>query len=340
MPTNKNAIVRYKIIDDILSDCHHYYDINDITRVVNERLVDGGYLEVTRRCIEKDLNFLESAPFYADIERTRINGKNRIHYSNVNYSIFNKELTAEEETLLGEVLNTLGQFDGIINFDKLEKLRLSLGLKDRPKIISFSSNEYLKNSNMLGCMFSFIANSQVVKVTYHTFQDLTRKNVEIYPYLLKQYNDRWFLIGADRRDGYILNFALDRIDGCEPVPELPYKPYDGDIFERFEDIVGVTLPKGLDSTRIVLWVDDGQLPYIITKPIHGSQKIVNPKETEMLRKENPHLNGGTYIALDCIVNTELKQKLFSFMDSVVVISPLELVVDMKKKIRKLADNYG
>ena len=31
MPANKNAVVRYKYLDELLSDKYHYYDIHDLT---------------------------------------------------------------------------------------------------------------------------------------------------------------------------------------------------------------------------------------------------------------------------------------------------------------------
>ena len=36
MPVNKNAFIRYKYLDKLLSDRHHYYDINDLTEKVND----------------------------------------------------------------------------------------------------------------------------------------------------------------------------------------------------------------------------------------------------------------------------------------------------------------
>jgi hypothetical protein len=37
MATNKNALIRYKHLDMLLSDRHHYYDINDLTERVNTK---------------------------------------------------------------------------------------------------------------------------------------------------------------------------------------------------------------------------------------------------------------------------------------------------------------
>lgn len=66
MPSNKNALIRYKYLDRLLSDRHHYYTMRDLSEIVNEMLEDDGFLKVTRRCIEKDIESLQDAPFRAD----------------------------------------------------------------------------------------------------------------------------------------------------------------------------------------------------------------------------------------------------------------------------------
>lgn len=63
MPANKNAVIRYQKLDELLSDRHHHYTMVEITDKVNDYLVDLGYEEVTRRCLEKDINFMEERPF-------------------------------------------------------------------------------------------------------------------------------------------------------------------------------------------------------------------------------------------------------------------------------------
>ncbi|MBR5395198.1 MAG: WYL domain-containing protein, partial [Bacteroidaceae bacterium] len=55
MPTTKNALIRYKFLDRLLSDRHHYYDRTALWEKVNEMLYDAGFKEVTKRCIETDI---------------------------------------------------------------------------------------------------------------------------------------------------------------------------------------------------------------------------------------------------------------------------------------------
>ena len=219
MPTNKNALTRYKFLDEMLSDRHHFFDIHDLTKRINEKLITSGLPEVTQRCIEKDINYLEFDPFFAEIERFRVNARRCIRYADPSFSIFKKELSDEESNLILEVLNTIGQFGGLAHFEWLERFKIGLGLKERPKVISFSNNPYLQNSNLLGVLFDNTSNQVVVELEYHTFSDTSKKNILFHPYLLKQYNNRWYIIGAADSDRKILNFALDRIDNVIPFPK-------------------------------------------------------------------------------------------------------------------------
>lgn len=42
MPTNKNAFIRHKYLDRLLSDRHHYYDINNLTKKVHDMIEQDG----------------------------------------------------------------------------------------------------------------------------------------------------------------------------------------------------------------------------------------------------------------------------------------------------------
>ena len=89
MPTNKNALVRYKHLDRLLSDHHHYYDIHDLTEKVNDKLDNDGFETVTQRCIEKDLMNMQGL-FSAPIEHEKKNVMKRIQEMNEMYSIMRK----------------------------------------------------------------------------------------------------------------------------------------------------------------------------------------------------------------------------------------------------------
>ena len=339
MPTNKNALIRYKYLDRLLSDHHHYYDIHDLTEKVNDMLYEDGFPEVTQRCIEKDLNTLEYAPFNAPIERSTKQGKRCIAYSKRSFSIFTKELSDEETNLLREVLNTIGQFDGLDNFKWLDDFKIGLGLEERRQIISFSNNQYLQNSNLLGTFFNYISNEVVIRLSYHTFSNATIRSIDLHPYLLKQYNNRWFLLGAADSDQMILNFALDRIDEVEPLPEKKYIECPDDIYERFDDIVGVTLYEDRQVEHIVCWVSETSKGYVNTKPIHESYTPFKGEKECQLHEQYPKLDGGLFFSIDCIPNFELIRELCSFGGNLVVLSPESIREEIKNRLSAHLDQY-
>lgn len=338
MATNKNALIRYKHLDTLLSDRHHYYDINDLTEKVNQLLQDEGFQTVTRRCIEKDLVYLTERPFCAPIKRFKHNGKNCVAYKNPSFSIFIQEMSREERHLLRELLNTLGQFDGLDNFEWLDKFKSGLG-NTRRQIISFSNNPYLKNSNLLGTLFDFISSEVVICLSYHTFVDPTVRSIAFHPYLLKQYNDRWFLLGAADDDGKILTFALDRIDNVTPLPEKKYAPCPDNLSERFEDIVGVTLYEDRPIEHIVFWASDASKDYIMTKPIHESQTSIKGETENNLHEKHPQFEGGAFFSIDCIPNYELIRELCSFGKDLIVLEPSSIQNQVFNRISMMVEDY-
>jgi len=340
MPTNKNALIRYKYLDMLLSDYHHFYDIHDLTEKVNDMLYEDGFPEVTQRCIEKDINTLEYAPFLAPIERFNKNGKRCIHYDNRSFSIFKKEISLEEKNLLREVLSTIGQFNGLDNFSWLEDFKIGLRIEERRQIISFANNPYLQNSNLLGTLFDNISNEVVIRLSYHTFNDETVRSIDFHPYLLKQYNERWFLLGAADCDQKILTFALDRIDKVESLPEKKYMVCPDDIYDRFEDIVGVTLYEERLVEHIVFWVSDFSKGYVETKPIHGSQTPLRGDKEQELRAQYPSLNGGAFFSLDCISNYELIRELSSYGKDLLVLTEGEVKQSICKKMQEMLKEYN
>lgn len=340
MPSNKNAFTRYQILDQLLSDKYHCYDTKDITDICNEKLAEADCPTVTVRCIQKDINYIEDFPFYAEIERYMVAGKNCLRYAKPNYSIFRKELSEEEKNLLSEVLSTIGQFEGLSNFEWLENLRKELSLEERPKIISFSRNPYLKNSNLLGELFNYISNKAAITLSYQLFNTDETKQIVFHPYLLKEYNSRWFIFGASDEDGKILCFALDRIVEVQICNAVKYRECPENIFERFEDIIGVTLYEDRNIEHIMFWVSDISKNYVMTKPLHESQ-IHNTKESDdEQRIKYPQLDGGAFFSIDCVPNYELIRELCSFGKELIVLSPATIQDEIVKRITEHSQRYS
>jgi len=346
-------MTRYKILDELLSNRHHNYSLDELTEEINKRLselypdING----VVRRTIEKDIYYLEyEGPFFAEIERYTVSGYNYdkqkayskkcLRYANPAFSIFKQELTADEKTLLRETLSIIGQFDGLPNFDALERLRLGLGAKSSaPRIISFSKNP-IENTNLLGEIFTAISEKQVIKIDYHKFSNLQEtREINLFPYLLKEYNRRWYLIAAAESDGKLLNFSLDRIDSIYTLPSHNYVEYDGDINERFEDIIGVTVIEDSPVYKIVFWVSNQSKEYVSTKPLHESQRVIKGATETRLRNTNPLLFEGRFFMIECKYNYELLRELTSFGEDLIVVEPADVRTKVVKRIHDMYQRY-
>ncbi len=349
MPANKNAMTRYALIDKMLANRHKAYSIQDITNALAEKLPEFGQETVSKRCVEKDLNYLEfDSPFDIEIEEYWVdapdkNGKSYrkrcIRYLDPTFSIFKPKLTEDEKTVLTTALDTLGSFEGLENFEWLNDLKGRLELEEHQPIISLSKN-ILDNSMLIARLFATIKLKQVITLEYHTFEDFNVRMVEVCPYLLKEYNNRWFLIAATCDTGKILTFPLDRIDdfSISYIQTDISAPKDFD--EYFEDIVGVTYNEVAQLEDVVFWVSNKSKDYVLTKPIHGSQVLIRGCQDEVLRAQYPKLIEGSYFRIKCKENYELIRELMSFGAELIVIAPATIVTKIEDRLKSMLYNYS
>lgn len=352
MPVKKKPIVRYQILDELLADRYHNYSWEDLTKEVNRRLAELDMEDVVRRTIEKDIEYLEYGPQLVEIERysasyldqrTLTTKKKRcLRYADPTFSIYKKEMTNDEKYLLSEALSILGQFDGLPAFEGLDRLKKSVNVKHDRQIVSFTKNP-IEGSTVFGELFSAIANKQVIELHYHTFAEPDKEKVNIFnPYLLKEYNRRWYLFAAAFTDGKLLNFALDRIDKCVPLPSYKYKECEDDLNEWFDDIVGVSLHLENPLEHILFWVSDYGKGYVETKPIHESQTPCRGEKEAKLREKYPTLKGGAFYTIDCRKNYELIRDLCSYGKDLLALDSSEGIVKeaVEQKICELAEEYA
>ena len=342
-------MTRYALIDSMLANRHKAVSIQDITDFVNEHLPEFGIDEgVSKRCIEKDIEYLEwSSPFSVELERysidattvnDRVYKKRCLRYADPTFSIFKKKLTQDEKAVLESALTTLGSFDGLDNFEWLAELRKQLKVEERKPIISLSKN-LVENSTLIASLFSAISNEQVVELTYRKFLDSTERKVIISPYLLKEYNRRWYIVGGAYDTNRVLNFALDRLVEIEFKTGYTFKPCETDLEERFEEIIGVTFNEEVPLTQILFWVSDAIKGYIHTKPIHGSQIHIKGDRADKLHILYPQLQSGDFLTIECRENSELIRELTAWGDDLIVLTPVSLRDRIVDRINRMKTRY-
>lgn len=352
MSTNKNAVIRYKYIDELLSK-NRGYTRREIFEKCNEQLRLDGYSPVNKRTIEGDIVDLSQAPFSMEIEE--LEGR-KLRYQDPTRCLFARQFSKEEKQLLREVINVLGQVSGLESFSWIDDLQRKLNDKgplapmmrqqptQDPKVISFSTNEDYAGLEHLKPLFSHIVNKHVVEVTYSPF-DKPEMQFRLFPYQLKQYNDRWYLLGTpvgNEEHPYdpsqVWNLALDRIQKVEQVGGIDFIPCQEDLEERYEEIIGVTL-KSTPVTEILLAVDSSYVPYLDTKPLHGSQVKCRAEKQQELHAKYPQFDAHTFYRIEVRPNRELFNHLLSRGKDIALVEPADLrqqmVDELTQSLEKL-----
>lgn len=349
-------MTRYALLDKLLQDRRHNWSIKDMTEYLNEHLPDYDpstqkkRTAITKRTVEMDIKYLEwDSPFDIELERFKVDAptesgdgvykKPCLRYADPTFSIFHKALSEDERSLLASVLSTLGSFKGQPNFEWLEELAERLNIEEQPEIISMSKN-ISDNSTMLAELYRAISSKAVITLYYHTFSDDSVRSVELSPYLLKEYNNRWYLLASPFDSDRVLSFALDRIDRVEYTSGQPFKEPIEDFTERYEDIVGITFYEDKPVERILFWVSDCSKNYVSTKPIHGTQRHLSAAEQETLHLKYPQLPSGDFFTIDCIENYELIRELSSFGAELIVLSPEHISDKVFNVAKEMADRYS
>ena len=331
MSTNSNASLRYHILDMCFSNTHHKYTIDDLLDIVNEKLGDKEGRSISIRQLRKDIQDMRDRVMYdAPITAYPLEGRKCYYrYSDPDFSVFNNELSLEEIENLHATIDMLGKYRGIPANAWIEEvisnLEYRFGIKaNSENLISFEQNEQLKGLNFLSDIIDATINHQPLNIDYCTFKGNKIKMV-IHPYYVKQYNGRWFLFGLD--DGYdrIANVALDRIQHINNASTAFKKNDSADFETYFDDIIGVTIPgEDVKKESVILRFTKERFPYVVSKPIHQSQRIIEGEDYEVEIQVKP--------------NRELYQQIFSFIPDVEVISPqwlrVEIIEKMKKNLRK------
>jgi len=328
MPINKNALIRYQTLDRCFRNPGRKYYIEDLLDECNDALAEENLHTdgIKRRQLFVDIKFMESKEGWSIPLDKIVDGKKKYYrYDNREFSISNSPINEMEAEQIKSALLVLSRFKGTPQFEWIEELMPKLSqafgfVQSDREIIGFDQNPYLKGIEHLGILFNSILYKKVLEVEYQSFKS-SKSDISIFhPYYLKQYNNRWFLFGQiDRFDGLSVR-TLDRIERIKDVKGKYIENTGYNFLEYFEDIVGITKPNGVKPELIKLHFSPKQAPYVLTKPLHGSQK--NKKQDE----------NGITITIEVIPNFELMSVLLSFGKEVKIISPLWL----KQKIKESA----
>ena len=320
MAQGKNAYIRYKVLDRCFRDSRRRYYIEDLVEACNEELSNYDGSSVSERTIRDDISFMQrEAGGGIPLVKKYDGHKAYYMYSDRNFSIMDLPMSQSEAEMLSDTIQMLSRFKGLPNQEWLNatlvqmKSTFNIG-QAKASYVSFSQNEDLKGLKYFTPLYEAIASQQVVSLEYHQFGRPSYNRI-IHPYQLRQYNNRWFLVGWEPAVAAkipLVVIPLDRIDDYKILDKEHFVSYQGDIDECFKDIVGVSLKFKEPCRHIVFKAYHPTSSYIETKPIHHSQRVVERHEEY------------TIFSLDLIPNYEFETIMMSYADNCEVLEPQDL----------------
>ncbi len=334
MPLDKNKIQRFQVLDHCFADRNKLYFVEDLQQACRRALEAAGmeHPDVSRRTILNDIAEMESnREWQVDllpIEQSRYGKRRYYRYADPHYSIWRTDLTEAQLTQLQSILLMLRQFRNFPQYEAIEdivaqleeKYRFSLG--DTQGVLSFEANDNWEAMQYIGVLFSAIVSKRVLRIRYQPFGKAPQ-SLTVSPYYLKQYNRRWFLLGQTQENAGLSNLALDRITDIAPAAEKYVEPQT-DFEDYFADLMGVTQSEEPVET-VVLQFTPNRFPYIVSKPLHPSQKIVSREARQVSIAVKP--------------TKELYQCLLSFGADVRVLEPESVRAKMQTEIEKMMQQY-
>lgn len=330
MSSNKNALIRYKTLDKCLKNKYKKYTLEDLIDECSEALFEfeGKESFVSKRTVQLDLQNMRSEKFgyEAPIE---VYERKYYRYSDPEYSIHNISVNESDLKAMNNAVQILKQFKDFSMFKEMngviQKLEDSIHSTNQKSIIHLDKNEKLKGLEHIDILYDAILNKKVLNIIYKSFKARTSDSYVVHPQLLKEFNNRWFLICSNKH--YVYNLALDRMEDIQLEEKIEYIDMNLDGDEYFKDIVGVSVSPTMASRNVVFFVDSANAPYVKTKPFHASQEIVS--ET----------NEGTIFKICVQLNFELERLLLGFGESLVVHKPRKLRLRLQEKFMEAHKNY-
>lgn len=335
MSQNKNALIRYKTIDKCLQNHYRNWTLEDLIEACSQSLYEyeGKENPVSKRTVQLDIQIMRSEKlgYNAPIE---VFDKKFYRYADEEFTITNIPLTETDMNVLTETVSMLKQFKDFSLFndvsDILQRLEDKIyAEKSHTKpVIHLDKNENLKGLHFLDELYQSIIKKVVLKITYKSFKSREESEFLFHAFILKEYNNRWFLVGKRKPDAPIANLALDRIIALDYDFKTPYIDEDFDAEKFYKHVVGVTVNSGSQPRKIEIKVNATHAPYILTKPLHNTQRLIKTNEDMSI-----------IIHLLLTENFEFERQLLGFGDGIEILKPEKLRNKMKAIFQKAVENY-
>lgn len=233
-------------------------------------------------------------------------------------------LTDKDLATLHTALVTLQQFQHLSLFDDLrgtvDKLDKAVRFRssqadDFGRYIFFESVPYTKGSEWVDAFLQAIHQRQAVQFQHQRYDTEVTKTHQIYPYVVKEHRNRWYVVGWRLADEQLRVFGLDRIiAGSIEQLDTAVTPPSFDAEAYFRQALGVAVYDDPAETVVLSFTREQGFRFR-AQPFYPFQDkdILTDSDTEFR------------VQLQIIINDELVYELARLGGSVRVCSPPKLI---------------
>lgn len=338
MPLNRATLIRISTIDKCLQNRYRRWTINDLIDACTDALseFEGRCNPVSRRTFQNDLALMRSdrLGYNAPIV---VRDNKYYEYEDPDYSITHLPLNEDGLDALNYALEVLRQLQGFpqlaSSIETISKLNEQISRITGSSVVAMDLErvEDYRGIHFIGVIYEAVKRQQPILIEYQSFKARQSTALVVYPYLLKEYRNRWFLIGekATNRSPQVNIFALDRIQSVEFDKNHTFKECaDFDPEHFFDDTIGVTKKIFDKARKVVIRIDREQAPYVETKPFHKSQNI-----------EQRFSDGSILLSLKVVINNELERLILGYGCHAEVIEPRDFRERIAENIRISNTHY-
>ena len=334
MPQNKNALIRYQTIDECLRNTAKKWTKEMLLEKVLEVLYEKEKItKLSIRTIQLDIQHMRSNKLGYNAPII-VYERKYYKYEDPNFKFYDATLSKTEVKHLIDAMDVIKQFmpfkqfhELSDDFTKLEKT-ISKDFKDNKepiKFIQLDKTVTTKGREYITPIKNALVKQICLRINYKPF-DGQIKIHKVSPHILKEYNNRWFLLCTDMNDK-IHTMALDRIEKLEDWIADEYRPYRLDLNNYFDNCIGVSKTLDKKPIHLIFKITPKQYNYIKTKPLHQSQQEIDSNDDWVT------------VSLDVIENFELRQKLMTFLPDIEILEPKHFREDIKKTLKKAYSLY-
>ncbi|MGQ1911807.1 helix-turn-helix transcriptional regulator [Marinifilum sp. RC60d5] len=272
--------------------------LKDISKhLENESKIYGYDLTVSSRTLKRDMDAIAST-YNIEIVCNK---------SDNTYYIESDQNDYEGERILEalDVFNALNISDNLKEYIQFDKRAVG-------------GTEYLQE------LLSAIKTKKQVSFLYQKYWDDKPLERTVAPYALKEFANRWYLLGHEIGDTVFKTFALDRFQSLKTSRFKYNRNKYFDLNDFFKDAFGIITPKGLEAEEIILSFVPHQGKYIKSLPLHNSQQIIADNDDELR------------ISLKILPSFDFKKEILSYGALVKVIKPESLKKEIQEEHIKAA----